>query len=155
MPLKKSSAKRCEESTTYDSYKIMDANINRCKEGLRVCEEITRFHLKNRSFSKKFNVLRHALTKFIKESNIDPAMLFKYRDSKNDIGRAFCHGPKRSSFKSIFLANAQRIKEALRVLEEFSKLFDMPLSKKIQNLRFNFYELEKTTIKKFPALLDS
>lgn len=155
MSLKKLSAKTCENSTSCDSYRIIDVNINRCKEGLRVCEEIARFHLKSSCFSKKFSVIRHALTKLLKVSKLDQKMLFKHRDSRHDVGRAFMLGPKRSSFQNIFLANAQRIKEALRVLEEFSKLFDIALSKNIQNLRFDFYELEKTTIKKFPTLLDS
>ncbi|MFH1692371.1 MAG: thiamine-phosphate pyrophosphorylase [Candidatus Omnitrophota bacterium] len=155
MPIKKLSSETCEKSTRCDSYRIIDANINRCKEGLRVCEEIARFHLKNSCSSKKYSVIRHMLTKLCKESKLDQKELFKHRDSKRDVGRAFNLGPKRSNFQNIFLANAQRTKEAFRVLEEFSKLFDTTLSKNIQNLRFDFYELEKTTIKKFPALLDS
>jgi len=39
--------------------RIIDANLNRVKEGLRVCEEITRFILDNHKFTlnlKRFGI---------------------------------------------------------------------------------------------------
>ena len=53
------------------------------------------------------------------------------------------------------MANAQRAKEALRVLEEFFKLVDTTASKKIQKLRFDLYAIEKQTVKRFPGLLNT
>lgn len=137
-----------------DSYRIIDANFNRAKEGLRVCEEISRFHMKSTLLTKRLSRLRHRLTDTIKAAKIDQLMLFKQRDAKKDLGRDFSRGPKKRSFQDLFLANSQRVKEALRVLEEFLKLFDLSASKKIQKLRFAFYTLEKETVEEFPALLD-
>lgn len=155
MSLKNNSNETFCKKISYDSYRIIDANLNRSKEGLRVCEEIIRFHFENRPFSAKFNKLRHAITTVMNNSKIDQKMLFQYRNSADDIGKKFSYGLKRCSFKNIFMANSQRVKEGLRAIEEFSKLFDMRLSKDIQHLRFQYYELEKKTIKRFPSLLDS
>ena len=137
-----------------DSYRILDVNTNRGKEGLRVCEEILRFHLKDKLLTKKFRAIRHQLTRLIKTSALDKHLLFQERNTVLDLGKTFKALEDQKSFKEIFMRNAQRTKEALRVLEEFLKLFDSNASKNIQSLRFNFYALEKKCVKKFPALLD-
>ena len=137
-----------------NSYRIIDANLNRAKEGLRVCEEISRFHLNNLNLTESLNKMRHTLTRLIKKAKLDHDQLFEYRDIKSDIGKAFTFGPKRRSFENIFLANSQRTKEALRVLEEFLKIFDMSASKKIQRLRFDFYAFEKKAVKSCRSLSD-
>lgn len=144
--------KKEKDRLILDSYRIIDANINRSKEGLRVCEEISRFHLNNKGISQKIKRLRHEITHIIKASKLKTPMLLAGRDSSKDIGKTSCLYSKKKSFKQIFLSNTQRVKEALRVLEEFLKLFDTLASKKIQKLRFDVYDLEKETIEQFPAL---
>ena len=141
-------------ATTRDCYRILDANINRAKEGLRVCEEISRFHLKDTQGTKRFYALRHRLTRILNASRLTPRLLYAYRNAKDDPGKDFCAARTPKTFKAIFLANAQRVKEALRVCEEFLKLLDKDASRKIQRLRFSFYDLEKKTIERFPGLLD-
>lgn len=154
--MKKKSREKIEgRRLAEDSYRILDANLNRSKEGLRVCEDICRFHLKDETLTKKCGGLRHALTSVARQSRLCAFKLFQNRSVTGDFGRKFCGGPKRSSFKSVFMANSQRVKEALRVLEEFSKLFDPAAAAKFQRLRFKFYELEKEAVERFPALLDS
>ena len=155
MPVKPHASKSKNKTFVSDSYKIIDANFNRAKEGLRVCEEILRFHLKNAILTKKFRALRHSLTNRIKASRLNQRSLFYERDVSEDFGKTFGPQETQENFKQIFLSNAQRVKEALRVLEEFLKLFDASTSKKIQFLRFNFYVLEKECVKKFPSLLNS
>jgi len=81
-------------------------------------------------------------------------LLYASRDAAGDPGKKFRSARAPKTFKAIFLANAQRVKEALRVCEEFLKLLDQDASRRIQRLRFSFYDLEKKTIKRFPALLD-
>ncbi|OIO36367.1 MAG: hypothetical protein AUJ74_02690 [Candidatus Omnitrophica bacterium CG1_02_44_16] len=138
-----------------DVYKVLDANLNRSKEGLRVCEDIARFHLKSADLTKKLARLRHRITTINKASSIDQQRLFGARATRLDRGKTLSLGPKRRSFKNVFLANAQRVKEALRVLEEFFKLIDFTASKKIQKLRFDLYAIEKQTIERFPGLLNN
>lgn len=132
---------------------MLDANFNRAKEGLRVCEDIARFHLKSSALMKKIGRLRHEIGAIWSHPLIDRRRLFDSRDIVDDNGRACCLGPQRRSLNNIFMANAQRAKEALRVLEELTKLIDPGISAEIQKLRFQFYGLEKESVKKFPALL--
>ncbi|MFH0877300.1 MAG: thiamine-phosphate pyrophosphorylase [Candidatus Omnitrophota bacterium] len=137
-----------------DSYRLIDANFNRAKEGLRVCEDIVRFHLNHARLTQKFKNIRHRLSAILKSANIDPLGLIQERNIRRDVAKISCLSKKKASFCQIFLANMQRTKEALRVLEEFLKLFDKTATRKIQHLRFQCYALEQETIKKFPALLD-
>ncbi len=135
-------------------YRILDANVNRAKEGLRVCEDIARFCLKDASLTRRLRCLRHAVTKILKASRVDRLRMVLERKSAQDPGRTFANKTTKRSAAHLFLANMQRTKEALRVLEEFLKLLDNQASRKIQKTRFDTYELEKTTLKKFPSLLD-
>lgn len=137
-----------------DAYKIIDANFNRVKEGLRVCEDIARFHLKSPKDTSALARLRHDLTLTIKESAILPEKLLRARDIAADPGKTSVLGPARKTYRAIFSANAQRVKEALRVLEEFSKLFDPKASGRLQRLRFKFYGYEKKVFSRFPDLFD-
>lgn len=137
-----------------DIYRVLDANVNRAKEGLRVCEDIARFCLKDASLTRRLRRLRHAVTKILRSSRVDRLKMILERKSSEDPGRAFANKTTKRSTAHLFLANIQRTKEALRVLEEFLKLLDNQASRKIQKTRFDTYELEKTTLKKFPSLLD-
>ena len=135
-------------------YRIIDANLNRAKEGLRVCEEITRFILNSNRFTAAFKTVRHEIDEVIKR--IYPAsMLLNKRNSHGDVGRSNSRGElKRASCKDIFLANIQRVKESLRVLEEFSKLEDCKAALCFKQLRYKVYEIEKKSFKKISALSD-
>ena len=44
-------------------YRVIDANLNRAKEGLRVCEDTVRFILKDKILTKKIKKLRHDITR--------------------------------------------------------------------------------------------
>lgn len=136
-------------------YRIIDANLNRVKEGLRVCEEITRFILDNRKFTALFKKIRHQIDTLARK--IYPAsLLLGERKSNSDVGRFNSYGElKRSNCKDIFWANIQRIKESLRVLEEFSKLVDAKSATGFKQLRYKVYEIEKESFKKISALPDS
>jgi hypothetical protein len=54
----------------------------------------------------------------------------------------------------IFIANMQRVKESLRVLEEFAKLFDASFALKFQRLRFKTYAVEKDAVAGLCVLRD-
>ena len=43
-------------------YRVMDANLNRAKEGLRVCEDICRFVYDQRQWTSGLKTIRHQLT---------------------------------------------------------------------------------------------
>lgn len=123
-------------------YRIIDANLNRAREGLRVCEEISRFILNDKKNSLEFKMLRHRLQKL---TTFFPAKnLFQARDTQKDAGKKSIGTEfKRKDYRDLFFANIQRTKESLRVLEEFSKLINKNLSEKFKKIRYKLYLLEK------------
>jgi hypothetical protein len=128
-------------------YRILDANLNRAREGLRVVEEVARFLWEDERLSKKLKNLRHRITK-ISQGNFDQKLLLKYRDSQGDLGAkgmGFYEG-KRKDVKTIVQANLRRTEEALRVLEEFGKLIKKDSAEDFKNLRFKIYTLEKEIV---------
>ncbi len=132
-------------------YRVLDVNLNRAREGLRVCEEITRFIFTAPTFTKRFKAIRLKITEL--EKHLNKSKLFTARNSLQDIGRSskFDIG-KRRDFKDLFFANIRRSQESLRVLEEFSKLVNNTLSEKFKKLRFQLYTLEKKTYEAFRSL---
>jgi thiamine-phosphate pyrophosphorylase len=125
-------------------YRIIDANINRSKEGLRVCEEIARFILCDRALTARFKAVRHALEAIIAAYRADPRLIFE-RASCADVGRTIASVSelRRRDWQDVFAANLQRVKESVRVLEEFSKLIDVRRAQELKSLRYSVYELER------------
>ena len=132
-------------------YRIIDANFNRTQEGLRVCEEVARFILGSSALNIRFKKLRHSIKAILKCLPRDlRESIISFRESASDVGRGKSKLEKtRADFKDIFIANIQRAKESLRVLEEFFKIIDTGLSAKFKRLRYKAYTLEKDTIKLF------
>lgn len=124
--------------------RILDANINRAKEGLRVCEEITRFILNSASLTAAFKKARHKISEAIADLP-SRSKLLKSRCSLADVGRGnqLKNEFKRSDYKDIFLANIQRVKESIRVLEEFCKLENIKIAARFKRIRYLVYEIEK------------
>lgn len=135
--------------------RIIDANLNRAKEGLRVCEEVARFVLDHRKFAAEFKAFRHRINT-LGNKIYSPALLLDQRQALGDVGRLnSCGELKRANYKDVFFANLQRVKESLRVLEEFSKLSDPAIALGFKQLRYKVYEIEKKAFKKISALPDS
>lgn len=131
-------------------YRIIDANLNRSREGLRVCEEIARFVLDDRSLTKEFKGLRHGISDCIKLYPAKLRGIISARNSEADVGKGRqAIERKRSGWKEISVANMERVKESLRVLEEFSKLIDGKISDKFKRLRFKVYNAEKKFVSRF------
>lgn len=128
-------------------YQTLDANFNRCTEGLRVVEDILRFVRKNKPFTAEMKRIRHGITDSIKDIKGWPEKFTNARKSKEDVGKNSLHNEmKRENITQILLANIQRVKESLRVIEEFSKIIDKNISEKFKTIRFNVYEFEKKII---------
>lgn len=131
-------------------YRIIDANLNRSREGLRVCEEIARFVLNDKCLTEEFKGLRHKITGCIKFYPAKLQDIVSARDSGMDVGRG--RQPieqRRKGWKGISLANMERVKESLRALEEFSKLIDNKIADRFKKLRFKAYGAEKKLIARF------
>lgn len=132
--------------------RIIDANINRAKEGLRVCEEISRFILSSSKLTAEFKRIRHkisALAEFLPCAS----QLLQERETSSDVGKnIYINEFKRKNLMDIFFANIQRTKESVRVLEEFSKLINKKAALEFKKIRYVVYETEKKTAAKVFAL---
>jgi thiamine-phosphate pyrophosphorylase len=128
--------------------RIIDANINRTKEGLRVLEEIVRFVLDDRKLTEKFKRIRHEIDDVIKRIPCGRNLL-EARNSIKDVGKnIYINELKRNDLTDIFFANIQRIKESIRVLEEFSKLINETIAIKFKKIRYEIYQVEKEASKR-------
>lgn len=125
-------------------YRIIDANLNRAREGIRVVEEVARFYFDDAELSSKFKALRHELARVAKKS-FDQEKLLSFRDSKKDVGSDSMGTleKKRSDLNSIVQANMRRSQEAMRVLEEFGKLIHPDSARSFKRIRFRLYTLEQ------------
>ena len=127
--------------------RVMDANFNRAKEGLRVCEDVCRFILDAKSPTRGYKTVRHQLTEII--SKLKVLEVIRSRNIEKDVGRRSTSVEfKRKSAMDIFYANSQRVKESMRVLEEFSKLHNKKLAEGLKKLRYKVYSLEKNVIER-------
>jgi len=120
-------------------YRIIDVNLNRATEGLRVVEEVCRFVLEDPKLTLAVKKLRGSLPKVAGITS---------RDVKGDVGREpyTRDEGRRKNMESVFRANMKRAQEAVRCLEEFSKLIDPGLGKRFKALRFKLYQLEKIIV---------
>lgn len=135
--------------------RIIDANLNRTKEGLRVCEEIARFLLDDTRLTSELKRIRHRIASLAKEFAVSFPQLLESRSSSDDVGRRiYANELERKDSRDIFYANIQRVKEGVRVLEEFSKLSDRKLAVKFKDIRYCLYEVEKKAAKKVSALFN-
>jgi thiamine-phosphate pyrophosphorylase len=122
-------------------YRVVDANLNRLKEGIRVVEDIMRYRDNNKKLSSQLKSLRH------KARINETKELLKNRDSINDVLRGSTKSEQtRSDILSILTANFKRAEESARVLEEIFKLQDVSLSENFKTIRYELYNLEKEII---------
>jgi hypothetical protein len=135
-----------------NAYRILDANINRAKEGLRVCEEITRFILNSRSLTSQLKNIRHKIDSLLRYLPARESLTSK-RQSSTDVGKgSYACEFNRKDYHDIFFANIQRVEESLRVLEEFTKLGDIRTAAGFKKIRYAIYEIEKKIIGRLKAL---
>ena len=138
-----------------DALRIFDANLNRSREGLRVCEEIARFVLEDAALTRSLKSARHSIADAIKGLAKGLDEVVAARDTRSDVGKApSVLEESRGDWRDLFIANVERSKEALRVLEETSKLFDAALSRLFKKTRFDVYAIEKRALPKLDALRD-
>jgi thiamine-phosphate pyrophosphorylase len=126
--------------------RTIDANINRISEGLRVLEDIARFIIEDTDTCKQLKSIRHDLNLQMHKLGID---LLLSRESNTDIGAHIDLTDEHINLFSLTQANAKRIEQGLRVLEELAKLPDLKnilSTKDIKKARYSIYSLERTLI---------
>jgi thiamine-phosphate pyrophosphorylase len=131
--------------------RLLDANANRAMEGLRVCEDVIRFHLEAAGLYRRTRAVRHGIAAAVRKLPVSPVELVRARESVRDIGRRAAAG-RTASLERVLLVNFQRTKEALRTLEECARLIAPKQSPAFQQLRFRTYDLERDTLIRLAAV---
>ena len=155
------------ESDRTDTLRTLDAAANRAREGLRVVEDFVRFSLDDAHLSRLLKELRHELTERL--SDLDRFGVIAARDTLGDVGTRIKTPREQTRLlpSDVVVANCRRVEEALRTLEEFSKLLlghstdaavgeestnspqarprlaDPHLPSHLEQLRYRLYTIEK------------
>lgn len=124
--------------------RLLDANANRAREGLRVLEDAARFVLDEPVLTAEAKALRHAITTIL--AGLADREGVGARDVAGDVGTNddLASEVERPSLGAVVGAAAHRATEALRALEEYAKILDGATGALFEALRYRTYELEGT-----------
>ncbi len=123
---------------TQATYRILDANLDRAREGIRIIEEWCRFALDNPTLAQTCKAMRQTLAKW------HTAEIHSARNTPDDCGTDLTHPQeeRRDSAQQVLQINLARTQEALRVLEEYGKLYHAEMGSACKQLRYQIYTLE-------------
>ena len=124
-------------------HRILDANFNRAREALRVVEDCGRFALNDPAITAMAKNLRSDLQEMLTAMPVDE--MITSRDTPGDIGTEITSPsePVRSGLPAVAIAACKRLGEALRTIEEYSKIIDPTQTLQIERMRYNGYTLEQ------------
>ncbi|MFH0982836.1 MAG: thiamine phosphate synthase [Planctomycetota bacterium] len=125
------------------SERILDANLNRAREALRVLEDYARFALEDAALTTAAKTLRHTLADAVQQAGLTG--LIAARDIVGDIGCSIAAAGEyeRASLTEVVLAAGKRLTEALRAIEEVGKTRSGSFGAAIERMRYGAYDLEK------------
>ena len=126
-------------------YRILDANLDRAREGLRIIEEWCRLGLNNQPLAEECKKTRQELAQWHSWE------LRQARDTPGDIGTELSHPQEevRESIEQLLRANLSRTQEALRVLEEYSKLYEPQMAAACKQMRYRVYTIESNLLNNY------
>lgn len=123
--------------------RILDAELNRAGEGLRVAEDFARFVLDDPFLTGQLKSLRHDFT----AAAVAIASTDRHaaRETLCDVGTSISTSQedKRIDAADVCAASFKRTEQSLRSLEEYGKLLDPNFAREIESLRYRIYTLEK------------
>ncbi|WP_411876469.1 thiamine phosphate synthase [Vulcanococcus limneticus] len=118
--------------------RLLDANLDRAREGLRVIEDWCRFGLDRADLVARTKDMRQRLGRCHRQA-------YKLaRHTATDVGAGLGHPAQaeRTAAAAVVAANCGRVQEALRVLEEFGRDPDPGLAAEAAAIRYALYDLE-------------
>jgi len=131
------------DANSRQTLRIIDANLNRIGEGLRLLEDIARLILNDTILSQQLKTMRHELI----TSNLAlQKLLLGSRDSEGDVGISLDGEERERELPLVLVANSRRVQESLRVLEELAKVPGVVTgldSEKFKQARFSIYTMEQ------------
>lgn len=132
-------------------FRLLDANYNRAKEAARVVEDLIRFLTDDPHLTRSMKNCRHKITQTLLTFPVSYQTLVKSREVESDVGKkhVIYDRKKKPTAQDTLIINFKRAQEAMRVLEELSKIISKKHSDQFKSIRFSLYELEKKAIRKF------
>ncbi len=126
--------------------RVLDANLNRAREALRVMEEHARLVLADATLTEDIKIVRHELSRAAPDDLA--ARLPVMRDIVGDVGTAISTESEfdRRGAEDVARSAAMRLGESLRVLEEYGKTTNAEFARRIEGLRYRTYDLERRLI---------
>lgn len=126
--------------------RILDVNLNRLREGLRVVEDFCRLGIEHRLLSSLLKEFRHDVS--LTSSRYLKLSMIAARDTPGDLGTTLSTPSEyvRESPSQIAVINAKRIGESLRTLEEFGKTVSIEFAQACEKLRYRFYSIEQLLV---------
>ena len=118
-------------------FRLIDANLNRLREGIRVVEDILRYIEDDGNLAKRLKEVRHKV-------RFEDPRLLEFRDIEGDVLKSSTSSEmERTDIASLKHANIKRAQESARVLEEALKLIDPKTSMLFKTIRYELYDIEK------------
>ena len=131
------------QETPEQTWRIIDASLDRIGEGLRLLEDMARFLLNDATLTQQLKNMRHELVSHDWSLN---RQLLQARQAGADIGADIKgrHQAEERDLPSLIVANARRVQESLRVIEELAKMPSIQLDPEMfKKARFNIYTIER------------
>jgi thiamine-phosphate pyrophosphorylase len=133
------------DATSRQRLRIIDANLNRAGEGLHLLEDVARLMLNDANLTQQLKTIRHEILRGDRSFN---QQLVQSRDSEGDVGVEIevPGEAKEKELPIMVVANARRVQEALRILEELSKIPGAAPKldgEKFKQARFDLYAIER------------
>lgn len=133
--------------------RIIDANLNRAREGLRVLEDVARFHLNDGAIAARVKQARHGLREAVGLAGWTEFELQFARDTPGDVGVTIKTDAEfsRASVREVAIAAGKRVGEALRSIEENAKALGVgggsaAGASVFERLRYQTYDIERAII---------
>ncbi|MBD3793803.1 MAG: thiamine-phosphate pyrophosphorylase [Epsilonproteobacteria bacterium] len=127
--------------------RLIDANLNRLKEGIRVIEDICRYIHDDSDLTATLKTLRHQLQHAYDINRLN------HRDIESDVQKQSIQSEqKRESLQDIIIANFSRTQESSRVLEELFKLTNIENSEQCKAIRYQLYAIETNYFKRYLSI---
>jgi len=134
------------EAISQQTLRIIDANLNRIGEGLRLLEDVSRLLLNDSVLTQQLKNMRHEM---VRGGWTLHQQFLQARDSEGDVGidLEVPGEEKQRELPVTIVANARRVQESLRVMEELAKLPGTTLDpEKFKKARFALYTVERTLL---------
>jgi len=122
--------------------RLIDANLDRAREGLRVVEDWCRFGLDHADLVASLKHWRQQL------GRCHADRYKQARSTATDTAAGMAHPAQQDRVhpQQVVAANCGRVQEALRVLEEFGRDRDPQLAATAASIRYGLYDLEVTIL---------